>query len=402
MNKWQGFWSRTRFVQVRLNMQDSSTIPDPLSPELRRYSRQILYAKVGVAGQEKLAHSRVVLFGCGALGTVIANTLIRAGVGFLRICDRDFIEYDNLQRQVLFDESDIAANLPKAQAAANKLRAINSAVTIEPHVVDVNPSNIIELADGADLLLDGTDNFETRFLINDLAVQSRRPWIYGAVIGATGLCMTIVPGKTPCLRCVFEEAPPPEMNPTCDTAGVLAAAVNVVASLQSIEAMKLLMGRTDEINPHLVHLDVWAGRMMNMNVQSASPNAQSASPNVPLASPLDKGGQRGVDTAGCPCCVRGEFSFLEGKHAAATTTLCGRDAVQIGAPGRPREDVIDFAAIAAKLATVASAPIRHNQYMLRAKIDQFEITLFRDARAIIKGTSDPAKARTLYAKYFGA
>ena len=395
-----------------------------------RYSRQILYDKVGVAGQQKLAASRVVLFGCGALGTVIANTLVRAGIGFLRICDRDFIEYDNLQRQVLFDESDIAANLPKAQAAANKLRAINSEVTIDPYVIDVNPTNIVELADGADLLLDGTDNFETRFLINDLAVQSRRPWIYGAVIGATGLCMTIVPGRTPCLRCVFEEAPPPEMNPTCDTAGVLGSAVNMVASLQAIEAMKLLMGRTDEINPHLVHLDVWTGRMMNMNVQAASPNAQSASssaqsasPNAQLgspnaqvtspfdkegqrgaqlASPLDKGGQRGVATAGCPCCARGEFEFLNGKHAGLTTTLCGRDAVQISAPPHSGDAAIDFTALAAKLAAIASAPIRHNPYMLRAQIDQYEMTLFPDARAIIKGTSNPSKARSLYAKYFGS
>lgn len=361
--------------------RDNSGIARPLYDEkLRRYSRQMLYEKVGVAGQEKLAGSRVVLFGCGALGTVLANTLVRSGVGFLRICDRDFIEYDNLQRQILFDETDIAANFPKAQAAANKLRAINSEVVVEPQVVDVNPANIVELAEGADLLLDGTDNFETRFLINDLAVQSRRPWIYGAVIGATGLCMTIVPGKTPCLRCVFEEAPPPEMNPTCDTAGVLGPAVSVVASLQAVEALKLLMGRIDEINPHLVHLDVWTGRMMNMNVQSAR------------------------EAGTCPCCVRGEFSFLEGKHAGVTTTLCGRDAVQVSGPPRTASGhgSLDFSAIATKLAGVATAPIRHNAYMLRAQIDPYEVTLFPDGRAIIKGTSDPAKARSLYAKYFGA
>ena len=360
-----------------INPKSSDT---PYSAKLRRYARQMRYDKVGVEGQKKLAKSRIVLFGCGALGTVLANTLVRAGVGYLRLCDRDFIEYDNLQRQVLFDESDIAANLPKAQAAANKLRVINSEVIVDPQVVDVNPTNIVELARDADLLLDGTDNFETRFLINDLAVQSRRPWIYGAVIGATGLCMTIVPGRTPCLRCVFEEAPPPEMNPTCDTAGVLGPAVNMVASLQAIEAMKLLMGRTEEINPHLVHLDVWTGRMMNMNVQSAR------------------------EAGACPCCVRGEFSFLEGKHAGVTTTLCGRDAVQVSPPARGggNPGSIDFAAIAAKLAGVATAPIRHNRYMLRAQIDPFEVTLFPDARAIIKGTSDPAKARSLYAKYFGS
>ena len=346
-----------------------------IDPELARYSRQILYEKIGVEGQRRLKESRVVLFGCGALGTVLANTLVRAGVGFLRVCDRDFIELDNLQRQVLFDEDDIAANLPKAQAAANKLRRINSEVTIEPVVVDVNPTNIEELADGADVLLDGTDNFETRFLINDLAVKSNRPWIYGAVIGATGLCMTIIPRNTPCLRCVFEEAPPPEMNPTCDTAGVLGPTVNLVASLQAIEAVKLLVGRRDEINRHLVHLDAWSGRFAQMKVQSAR------------------------DDGHCPCCKRNEYPYLDGKFAGTTTTLCGRDAVQI-VPGGARR--IDFAAIAAKLEAVASAPVQFNAYMLRARIDDYELTLFPDARAIVKGTHDPDRARSLYARYFGA
>jgi len=346
-----------------------------IDPELARYSRQILYEKIGVEGQRRLKESRVVLFGCGALGTVLANTLVRAGVGFLRVCDRDFIELDNLQRQVLFDEDDIAANLPKAQAAANKLRRINSEVTIEPVVVDVNPTNIEELADGADVLLDGTDNFETRFLINDLAVKSNRPWIYGAVIGATGLCMTIIPRDTPCLRCVFEEAPPPEMNPTCDTAGVLGPTVNLIASLQAIEAVKLLVGRRDEINRHLAHLDAWTGRFANMKVQSAR------------------------DDGNCPCCKQNEYPYLDGKFAGSTTTLCGRDAVQI-VPGGARR--IDFAAIAAKLRSVASSPVQHNAYMLKARIDNYELTLFPDARAIVKGTHDPDRARSLYARYFGA
>jgi adenylyltransferase/sulfurtransferase len=337
----------------------------------------MLYDKVGPEGQQRLAASRVALFGCGALGTVLANTLVRAGVGFVRLCDRDFIEIDNLQRQILFDEGDIAANLPKAQAAAIKLRAVNSQVRVEPHVVDVNPANIVALADGVDLLLDGTDNFETRFLINDLAVQSRRPWIYGAVIGATGLCMTIVPGRTPCLRCIFEEAPPPDMNPTCDTAGVLAPAVNVVASLQAIEAMKLLMGRIDEINPNLVHLDLWTGRMMGMNVQTAR--------------------QSGT----CPCCARNEFEFLRGGRTGTTAALCGRNAVQIVPPAPPGAPV-DLAVVAARLASAATEPVRHNVHMLRATLGGYELTLFPDARAIIKGTSDPAKARSLYARFFGS
>ncbi len=346
-----------------------------IDPELARYSRQILYEKIGVEGQKKLKESRVVLFGCGALGSVLANTLVRAGVGSLRICDRDFIERDNLQRQVLFDEDDIAANLPKAQAAANKLRSVNSEVAIEPVVVDVNPTNIEELANGAEVLLDGTDNFETRFLINDLAVKSDRPWIYGAVIGATGLCMTIIPRDTPCLRCVFEEAPPPEMNPTCDTAGVLGPTVNLVASLQAIETVKLLIGRRDEINRHLVHLDAWSGRFAQLKVQSAR-----------------DGGQ-------CPCCNRNKYPYLNGKFAGSTTTLCGRDAVQVIPGGAGK---IDFELIAAKLKAVALSPVRHNVYMLRARIDEYEFTLFPDARAIIKGTHDPDRARSLYAKYFGA
>jgi len=349
--------------------------PPKIDPALGRYSRQVLCEKIGLEGQRRLAASRVVLFGCGGLGTVLANTLVRAGVGYTRICDRDFIERDNLQRQVLFDEDDIAAGLPKAEAAAAKLRRINPSVTVEPVVIDVNPTNIERLADGAELLLDGTDNFETRFLINDLAVKTRRPWIYGAVIGATGLCMTVVPYETPCLRCVFEDAPPPEMNPTCDTAGVLASAVNLVASLQAIEALKLLIGRKDEINRHLVHIDAWSGRLVNMKVQSA------------------------YDQGNCPCCKRGEFPYLEGKFAGTTTTLCGRDAVQVHPGGATR---IDFVAIAKKLQPVAAGPVSHNRFMLKAAIDGHEFTLFPDGRAIIKGTDDPDRARTLYAKYLGA
>lgn len=346
-----------------------------LPPDLSRYSRQILFEKIGEEGQRKLLDSRVVLFGCGALGTVIANTLVRAGVGFLRICDRDFIELNNLQRQVLFDEDDIAAGLPKAVAAAAKLRRINSSVTIDPVVTDVNHTNIERLADGCSLLLDGTDNFETRFLINDLAVKSDRPWIYGAVIGATGLCMTILPHDTPCLRCVFEEAPPPELNPTCDTAGVLSPAVNLVAGFQSMEALKLLTGRREEVNRHLVQIDAWTGRVANLNVQSSR------------------------DAGNCPCCKKGKFHYLEGRFAGTTTTLCGRDAVQIN-PGPSAR--IDLEAIAAKLRPTAQGEVRVNRFMLQAKLDNVELTLFPDARAILKGANDPHRARTLYAKYVGA
>jgi len=355
------------------NQQDQDR--QPIEPELARYSRQMLFDRIGVEGQRRLGSSRVVLIGCGALGTVLANTLVRAGVGYLRICDRDYIERDNLQRQVLFDEDDIAANLPKAEAAAAKLARINSEVTVEPVVVDVNHTNIDRLADGVGLLLDGTDNFETRFLINDLAVKTRRPWIYGAVIGATGLCMTIIPHDTPCLRCVFEHAPPPEMNPTCDTVGVLASAVNAVAGLQAVEALKLLTGRVEEVNRHLVHLDVWSGRFYNVSVQSA----------------YDKGD--------CPCCRRGQFDYLSGKFASSTVTLCGRDAVQISMAAPVN---IGFSAIAKRLEPVAAGGVHYNRHMLKANVAEFEMTLFPDGRAIIKGTDDADKARTLYAKYFGA
>lgn len=346
-----------------------------LEPRLARYSRQILFDKIGVAGQERLGAARVVLVGCGALGTVLANTLVRAGVGHLRICDRDFIEPDNLQRQVLFDEDDIAANLPKAQAAAAKLARINSAVTVEPVVADVNAGNVEHLADGAELILDGTDNFETRFLLNELAVKTGRPWIYGAVIGTTGLCMTIVPNDTPCLKCVFEQAPPPEMNPTCDTAGVLAPTVNLVASLQALEAIKLLVGHKAEINRSLVHLDAWSGRMVNLNVQKA------------------------YDEGNCSCCKRREFPYLDGKIGSTATTLCGRDAVQVNVGSH---EPMDLTTLAKKLEPVARGPVRCNAYMLRAKLDNCELTLFPDGRAIVKGTSDPEKARSLYAKYLGA
>ncbi|MBI4718660.1 MAG: ThiF family adenylyltransferase [Planctomycetes bacterium] len=353
---------------------DALTPPAPLDPALARYSRQVLFEPIGAEGQRRLLSSRVVLFGCGALGTALANTLVRAGVGFLRLCDRDYIERDNLQRQVLFDEADIAANLPKAEAAARKLRAVNSEVTVDAVVVDVNPGNIERLAEGMELLLDGTDNFETRFLINDLAVKTHRPWIYGAVIGATGLVMPVLPHETPCLRCVFEEAPPPELNPTCDTAGVIGPAVNLVAGVQAVEAIKLLTGQRAAVSRHLLHIDAWTGRFVNLNVGSA----------------YEKGD--------CPCCKRRDFAYLAGRFAGSVTTLCGRNAVQVNLGAAVR---VNFAAIADKLRPVAAGPVQVGRFMLKAVVDGFELTLFADGRAIIKGTADGDKARTLYAKYFG-
>src|ERR1700733_2364252 len=215
---------------------------------LERYSRQVRFPQLGQAGQQALLKSRVSICGCGALGTVLANHLARAGVGFIRIIDRDFIETHNLQRQVLFDEDDVAQNLPKAEAAARKMRAINSTIAVEPVVTDLDHTNILDLVGDADLILDGTDNFDTRYLINDAAVKLGKPWIYGGVIGSEGQTMTIIPGKTPCLRCLIESAPPPGMTPTCETAGVLGPAVAVIASFEAVEAIKLLAGRLEALN----------------------------------------------------------------------------------------------------------------------------------------------------------
>ncbi|GMV97838.1 MAG: ThiF family adenylyltransferase [Phycisphaerae bacterium] len=344
-------------------------------PELARYSRQMLFEPVGEEGQRRLMESRVTLIGCGALGTVLANTLVRAGVGFLRVVDRDFIESNNLQRQVLFDEDDIAGNLPKAEAARRKLGRINSKVAVEAVVTDVNHRNIEQLGEGADLLLDGTDNFETRFLINDLAVKTRRPWVYGACIGATGLAMPILPNDTPCLRCVFESAPPPEMNPTCDTAGVLGPVVNIVASFQALEAMKILMGRTEAVVRRLLNFDAWDGRYSLLNVQKA------------------------YDQGDCPCCKQKRFEYLEGRFGSSATTLCGRNAVQITPPGGLK---VDFRTIAEKMKAAAGAEPRFNAFMLKADVAPYEITVFADGRAIIKGTNKPDEAKSVYARYIGA
>lgn len=347
----------------------------PFDPALARYSRQMLLTQIGEQGQRRLRKGRAVLIGCGAIGSVQADILVRAGIGELRICDRDFVEIDNLQRQVLFNEDDVTAHLPKAQAAADKLARINSEVVIDPIVVDINYTNIERLTQGFDLILDGTDNFETRYLINDLAVKTDRPWIYGAVVATTGLCMTIIPHDTPCLRCVFPEAPPADMNPTCDTAGVLAPSVNVVASLQAVEAIKLLSGCVGEINRKLVQIDTWSGRFVYINIQDSPEHSD------------------------CPCCVHHQFPYLQGERGSSTTLLCGRNAVQIRPTNSPS---VSLDTIAQKLAPVATGAISQNRFLLKVTIDQYELTIFTDGRAIIKGTEDIQKARTLYAKYVGA
>jgi adenylyltransferase/sulfurtransferase len=346
---------------------------DRPSDPLDRYSRQVRFPAFGPVSQEKLLASRVTICGCGALGTVLANHLVRAGVGFVRIVDRDFIETHNLQRQILFDEKDVADNLPKAVAAANKLRTINSTVTIESVVTDIDHTNIESLVTDADLILDGTDNFETRYLINDVAVKLGKPWIFGGVLGSEGQTMTIRPGETPCLRCVIETSPPPGMAPTCETAGVLGPAVAVVASFEAVEAIKLLAGKVDALNRELITFDIWDWNFRRLKV----------------ASLLGK-----VD---CPCCQKREFAWLEGQFGSQTTSLCGRNSVQVSTR---RGDRLDFTDLARRLGPLGD--VRHNAYMLKFAVDPYEFTVFPDGRAIIKGTNDITRARTLYAQYVGA
>jgi molybdopterin-synthase adenylyltransferase len=340
---------------------------------LDRYSRQVRFPQLGEAGQRALLGSRVALCGCGALGTVLANHLARAGVGFIRVIDRDFIETHNLQRQVLFDEQDVADNLPKAEAAARKMRAINSTIAVEAVVTDLDHTNVLELVGDADLILDGTDNFETRYLINDAAVKLGKPWIFGGVIGSEGQTMTIIPGRTPCLRCLIETAPPPGMTPTCETAGVLGPAVAVIASFEAVEAIKVLAGRFEALNRDLIMVDVWDWTFRQLKI----------------ANLLGK-----VD---CPCCQQRRFEWLDGSMGSHTTTLCGRNAVQVAAR---RPEPLDFPEMARRL--VPLGEVRHNAFMLRFATEGYEFTVFPDGRAIIKGTNDISKARTLYAQYVGS
>ncbi len=345
---------------------------NPADP-LDRYSRQVRYPALGEAGQKKLMSSRVTICGCGALGTVLANHLVRAGVGHVRIVDRDFIETHNLQRQILFDEDDVADNLPKAEAAARKLRKINSQVEITPVVTDIDHTNILDLVADADLILDGTDNFETRYLINDAAVKLGKPWIFGGVLGSEGQTMTILPGETPCIRCVIESSPPPGMAPTCETAGVLGPAVAVVASFESVEAIKLLSGAREALNRELIMFDVWDWNFRRLKI----------------ASLLGK-----VD---CPCCQQRNFEWLDGQLGSHTTSLCGRNAVQIATR---RSEPLNFAELSSRLAPLGE--VRHNNFMLRFATEGYEFTVFPDGRAIIKGTNDIPKARTLYSQFVGS
>lgn len=338
-----------------------------------RYSRQILFEGIGDEGQRLLGDAKVVIIGCGALGGIQAETLARAGVGHLVLVDRDFVEESNLQRQIMFDETDALARLPKPVAAAARIARVNSDITVEPIVTDVNFENIEEIISGASAVLDGTDNFETRFLINDACVKSKISWVYGAAVGSYGLTMTVRPGESPCMRCVLDAMPEPGSGPTCDTAGVIMPIVTTIASIQAAEALKLLTGRTEKLHQSLIQFDLWEFKFSKVDLAQSSPRED------------------------CPACGEGNFEFLRGFGRQVATTLCGRNSVQIALR---RRGEIDFGALAERLRPAGE--VTFNDFLLRFKIDDYDITVFRDARSIIRGTTDPAVARGLYAKYIGA
>ena len=333
-----------------------------------RYSRQILFQPIGREGQQRLAKTRVAIVGCGATGSAVASLLSRAGIGYLRIIDRDYVEPSNLQRQVLFDEADAAESLPKAIAAARKIATFNSEITVEPHAADLTPQNIEELLGNVEIVLDGTDNFETRYLINDYAVSKDLPWIYAAGVASYAVTMTVLPGETACLACIFPDSPR-GMVETCDTSGILNSAVNFVASVAATEAMKLAVGARDKIRRTLLSYDVWTNDYAAIKTDKPHP--------------------------GCRACDERDFVHLAGE-GRPHITLCGRNSVQIHERQRP----IDFDEIARRL--TPHGPVRHNEFVLKFWREPYEMTLFPDGRAIIKGTTDTAIARSLYARYVGS
>jgi adenylyltransferase/sulfurtransferase len=363
-----------------------------MSHDLARYHRQILLPGFGEKGQRQLLGSTALLLGCGALGSVAADMLARAGVGHLVIVDRDLIELTNLQRQVLFDEGDVADAIPKSEAAKRKIAKVNSQVQVTAIVDDINHTNIGRYADGADILVDGLDNFETRYLANDLAVKNGKPYVYGAAVGATGMAFPILPhgsGKaawestgsgnlaTPCLRCLFEEAPPPGTTPSCDTIGVINSAVGIIANYQVAETLKILTGNFDRVTRTLLNLDLWANEILQLKIDNA----------------YDKGD--------CPCCKQRRFEYLDGKLGSTAASLCGRNAVQLR--HRQQADGTDLDAVATRLRE--HGKVKCNEFMLQAHLtesdSEYEITVFKDGRAIVKGTDEPGVARSIYAKYVG-
>ena len=363
-----------------------------MTDKLSRYHRQALLPGFGEEGQRRLGRSTAFILGCGALGSMAAELLARAGIGHLVIVDRDVVEITNLQRQVLFDEQDVESATPKAEAARRRLEKINSSVRVTAIVDDLNHGNIARYASGADILVDGLDNFETRYLANDYAVSHGIPYIYGGAVGTVGAAFAILPHTsdgdarwerdaggnraTPCLRCLFEEAPP-GTTPTCDTVGVLASAVTHIASFQVAETLKVLSGNFEHVCPTLLNVDLWTNTVMQLKVENAH------------------------ERSDCPCCKHGRFDYLEGKRGSGATTLCGRDAVQLTHKQNPQE--LDLNSVATRLRKHGN--VVANRHMLRASLDEggnaYVLSLFPDGRAIIHGTAEPKVARSVYAKYVG-
>jgi molybdopterin-synthase adenylyltransferase len=345
-----------------------------LAQQNERYSRQVLFRGIGAEGQQRLASARVAIVGCGATGSAIAGLLARAGVGTLRIIDRDYVEPSNLQRQSLFDEQDADESVPKAIAAARKIAAFNSEIVVEPKVDDLVPGNIQTLLEGSDLILDGTDNFETRYLINDYAVDRGLPWIYSAAVGSYGVTLNVIPGQPPgqtaCLACIFPDSPRGIVE-TCETSGILNSAVNLVASIAATEALKFLVGgeAASHLRKTLLSFDVWTNE--HAEISAAKPRS------------------------GCRACGERDFIHLAGE-GRPHITLCGRNSVQIHERQRP----IDFAEMDRRLQPHGT--VRHNDFVLKFWHEPYEMTLFPDGRAIIKGTTDTAVARSLYARYVGS
>ena len=339
-----------------------------MDPAVReRYSRQILFPGIGERGQEALLGARVALVGCGALGSFHAAALARAGVGSMVIIDRDYVEPSNLQRQWLFEESDAADALPKAAAAERRLALINSSIHVRGVVADLTASNAEQLLGRVDLILDGTDNFDTRYLINDFSVSHSIPWVYGAAVGSYGLAMPVVPGRTPCLRCVYPN-PPQSAQPTCETAGVVNVIASLVASYQVADALKILCGQADRVEARITTVEVWQGGTRQIAAPPRDPE--------------------------CPACGRRQFPYLE-ESRREPVRLCGRSAVQV----QEREQSLDLAELKARLERIGE--VRANEFAVRFFVPPYEMTIFPDGRAIIKGTSDAGLARSLYARYIG-
>lgn len=357
-------------ISLALESEHDTGKPAGNSTMQDRYSRQILFQEIGAEGQKKLASARIAIVGCGATGSALAGLLARAGVGSIRIIDRDYVEPSNLQRQSLFDEADAADSLPKAIAAARKISAFNSEITVDPRVEDLVPDNIEASLEGMDLILDGTDNFETRYLINDYAVDQSLPWIYSAAVGSYAITLNVVPGQTACLACIFPDFPR-GMVETCETAGILNTAVNFVASIAATEAIKVIVGgvNSPSLRRTLLSFDLWTND--RAEISAATPRTH------------------------CRACNEQNYIHLEGK-VRPHITLCGRNSVQIHERQRP----IDFAELNRRLQP--HGVVRHSEFVLKFWHEPYELTLFPDGRAIIKGTTDTAIARSLYARFIGS